>query len=496
MAQNWNKSDVYAFVNDLVNQTMQGNANIKVTDTSSFVEAGALLSSIGYEKTLDAITQVFARDIFSIRKYVGKLDIIRRDEREWGAIIRKITPLYKELEASTDNNTDIATPLKNGESVDEFKINKPDVIETVFVGTKVIQKSITNFTRDQLNVAFSSEANFVAFLSMVMQAFENELEKDFETMRRATIINLIGGCYTIGGKMCVDLVAEFNTAFGTTYTRAQLLSTYFENFVKFVVAKINKDSDMLTEYSSIYHQNISGKKPIPRHTPKEFQRMVVYEPYMIDAKMNVYSSIFNPEMLKIGAYEKVNFWQDIEHGPAISVTPSYMDTDGKNKKGSKVDLDYVLGVLYDTEAIGWVNIFESTDTTHMNKAGLYYNTYYHGQVQSFVDSSENSIMYYLGEGGSPTPTPTEYTITNTLVQCTNSNDAESIEEGESYTGTLTASEGYTLGEITVTMGGVDISTIAVSESTITIAEVTGNIVIECTATETVEANNTKRTTKK
>lgn len=412
MAMNWNKIDVYAFVNDLVEQTMQGNANIKVTDTSTFVEAGQLLAGIGYEKTLDAITQVFAKDIFSIRKYTGKLDIIRRDEREWGAIIRKITPLYKSLEQSYDNNTDIASPLRNGESVDEFVINKPEVIELVFTTTKVIEKSITNFTKDQLNVAFSSEANFVAFLGMIATSFENELEKDFETMRRAAVMNMIGGCYTIGGKMAVDLVAEFNKVYvpagGTPYTREQLLTTFFENFVKFVVAKINKDSNMLTEYSSLYHQNLTGYAPIERHTPKEMQRMIVYEPYMIDAKMNVLSSIFNPEMLNIGAYEKVNFWQDIQHGAEVNVTPSYLDVDGEAKKGDAVKLDYVLGVLYDEEAIGWVNIFESTDTTHMNKRGKYFNTFYHAQMSSFNDSTENAIMYYLGAGGEE-PEPGENT---------------------------------------------------------------------------------------
>lgn len=398
MAQNWNKVDVYAFVNDLVDQTMNGNASIKATDTSSFVEVGEFLKSVGYEKTLDAITQVFARDIFSIRKYTGKLDIIRRDEREWGAIIRKITPLYKELEQSMDNNTDIATPLANGESVDPWVINKPDVIETVFVGTKVIEKSITNFTQDQLNVAFSSEANFVAFLGMVAQAFENELEKDFETMRRATVMNYIGACYECG--MAVDLVEEFNRVYNSSFTRKDLLTTYFENFVKFVVAKINKDSNMFTEYSSKFHQNITGYAPIPRHTPKEMQRMIVYEPYMIDAKMNVLSSIFNPEMLSIGDYEKVNFWQDIERGPEVNVKPSYLGSDGeKHVSDSSITFDYVLGVLYDVEAMSWTNIFESTNASILNPRGLYYNVFYHGQSCPAIDMTENGRVYYLGAGG-------------------------------------------------------------------------------------------------
>ena len=398
MAQNWNKVDVYAFVNDLVDQTMNGNASIKATDTSSFVEVGEFLKSVGYEKTLEAISQVFARDIFSIRKYTGKLDIIQRDEREWGAIVRKITPLYKSLEASTDNNTDIGSPLTDGQSVDQYKINKPKVIETVFVGTKVIQKSLTNFEKDQLNVAFSSEANFVAFLGMVAQAFENELEKDFETMRRACVLNYIGALYSCG--MYVDLVNEFNATYNTAYTRDQLLTTYFENFVKFANAYITKDSNLFTEYTSCFHQNITGYDPIPRHTPKENQRLIMYEPYMIDARFNVLSTIFNPDKLAIGDYEKVNFWQDIKQGPTAKVKASYLGADGeKTTMADYEQFDYVLGILYDVEAMGWTNIFESTDVSPYNAAGKYYNVFYHGQSCPWVDMTENGRLYYLGVGG-------------------------------------------------------------------------------------------------
>lgn len=78
---------------------------------------------------------------------------------------------------------------------------------------------------------------------------------------------------------------------------------------------------------------------------------------------------------------------------------------------------------------------------------------------------------------------TTYTITNTLTNATNSNSAASVEEGASYSATITANEGYELGEVTVTMGGTDISASAVSGGTITIASVTGNIVITATATK-------------
>lgn len=75
-----------------------------------------------------------------------------------------------------------------------------------------------------------------------------------------------------------------------------------------------------------------------------------------------------------------------------------------------------------------------------------------------------------------------YTITRNLTDCASSNTANSIVEGASYTTTLSPTGTYKkLGAITVTMGGVDISTSAVSGSIVSIPSVTGDIVIVCAA---------------
>lgn len=79
----------------------------------------------------------------------------------------------------------------------------------------------------------------------------------------------------------------------------------------------------------------------------------------------------------------------------------------------------------------------------------------------------------------------QYTITNNLTQCSNSNSATVINEQTAYSGTLTPSSGYVLETVTVTMGGTDITSTAYSAGTISIASVTGNIVITAVATEDV-----------
>ena len=68
-----------------------------------------------------------------------------------------------------------------------------------------------------------------------------------------------------------------------------------------------------------------------------------------------------------------------------------------------------------------------------------------------------------------------------LSHVSSSNTQSTVEVGDSYTTTLTASTNYTINSVTVTMGGVDITATVYSSGTITIPSVTGNIVITATA---------------
>lgn len=74
-----------------------------------------------------------------------------------------------------------------------------------------------------------------------------------------------------------------------------------------------------------------------------------------------------------------------------------------------------------------------------------------------------------------------YTIGNNLINATNSNASINIIEGGSYTATIAPVDGYTLKSVTVTMGGVDITSTVYANGIVSIASVTGNIVITASA---------------
>ena len=399
MANTLTPRDVYQLMNSIASQAT-GQTNIAVVDTSTFVSVGETLLRTAAENTLNAISTVLADTIFSVRPYRGKLDSLRVAQRRWGAQVRKVVNLYDEAEASGDWNTDInATQLNDGNSVDMYTIRKPKVMQLNFYGTAVLQKHITIF-RDQLALAFSSEEEFVSFIDSVMVEFNNEVELLNEQKSRLTLINFMLGIHDMGLTE-IDLVAEFNSDYNQTYTRDDLLTTYASDFMKYVAAKVKIYSELLTEMSANNHAQITGLSPILRHTPKERQKMIMYNPIFIQAESEVYSGLFNPQYLEIGDFEGVNFWQSQDAPTTITGTPNILDTStGQSATGTaNIGIDYVLGILFDEEALGVMPQFDYASTTPFNSKGGFFNNFLHWRFNSYNDFTENAVLFVLGAGG-------------------------------------------------------------------------------------------------
>lgn len=76
-----------------------------------------------------------------------------------------------------------------------------------------------------------------------------------------------------------------------------------------------------------------------------------------------------------------------------------------------------------------------------------------------------------------------YSVTQTLTHCTTDISETYVQYGAPISGTVTADDTYSIASVTVTMGGVDITTSAYSsvDDSVTITSVTGNVVITATA---------------
>ena len=73
-------------------------------------------------------------------------------------------------------------------------------------------------------------------------------------------------------------------------------------------------------------------------------------------------------------------------------------------------------------------------------------------------------------------------ITKSLTQCSSSNPRVYVVDGQSYVTTLTANNGYAINSVAITMGGIDVSAYY-KDGIISIPEVTGDIIITVTTSK-------------
>ena len=101
-------------------------------------------------------------------------------------------------------------------------------------------------------------------------------------------------------------------------------------------------------------------------------------------------------------------------------------------------------------------------------------------IKLMFGTKELSSITINGGTVDPMPTPNTYTVTNNLSNASTSNSATSVKGGTSYSATITAYSNYRIKNVTVLMGGVDITNSAYSGGRISISAVTGNISITVT----------------
>lgn len=85
------------------------------------------------------------------------------------------------------------------------------------------------------------------------------------------------------------------------------------------------------------------------------------------------------------------------------------------------------------------------------------------------------------------PGVTTYTVTSALTNVESTNATAVVNEGASYTATLTAVEGHKLDSVTVTMGGSDVTSKVYADGVVNISAVDGDVVVTASAVVSVVA---------
>ena len=422
MARALTPQDCHAIVNLIAKEISGQDATIQAVNSSNFVSVGETILASSKENIYNALSTVMGRTLVAVRPFRAPLWLINAENTGvYTHRMRKISFYDKGALASGDFNTQLFTNLADGFDNGENPAGSPPAaqsttsmweqnqtvpVELNFGGSSVMEFCITWY-EDQVKNAFRSEDEFARFWSGAMTEYANQVEQRKEAFNRMTMLNFMAGIYdqTSAGTEAVNLTSAFNTHFGTSYTTAQLQTTYLKEFLAFFVSTFKLYSKRMENRSAKYHitppktDGSGNNMYILRHTPRDRQRVLLYEPLFMQAEAQVLPEIFNDQYLDIDRqYEGVMFWQNEIESSKISVTPAIPDfTLGTQKAGNAVALSYVVGLLYDEDALMVDYQLETANTSPLEARKRYRNTWLSIARNSINDFTENAVLFYMAD---------------------------------------------------------------------------------------------------
>ena len=428
MARRLTTTDGYAIINALQKAMLGGDATIQAVDESTFASVGESVLQAGTENVINTLSLVCSRDLIAIRPHKAKFRLINAlDSGMFSNRVRKIsyyaknsvptgasnTQLYAEnLGMGFDNGVhyNSATPPVQ-QSVESMWLQSTPVTYQAWFGGGIEWQYPYTLYENALKNAFRDSTAWAEFLNGFLVSAANDIEMEKEAFSRLVVLNAIAGVADLTASMpgsFVNLTYEFNQKYGTSYTTAQLLSTYFSEFLAFFVATFKTTSDMMENRSTKFHwsptKTVGGVSYVlPRQTKKADQRCMMISKFWNDAEALVMPQIFNPEYLQLDNFEKVDYWQNINDPTAISVTPAIPDTSDPSAQtsGSAVALDYVLGILFDRDAMMVDFHLESVQSTPL-EARKHYRTIWNTINKNPIwDATENFVVFYMADPVTP-----------------------------------------------------------------------------------------------
>lgn len=380
---------VYQFVNTATAEAL-GREGIVSEDLSNVVDVGtAILDANAVDAYVQSLVNQIGRIIFVDRVYRGGVPSVLMDGWEFGSVLEKI---QGEIPEAVE---DESWELEHLQSYDQNVFYQPKVTAKFF-NQKVGFEIDVSFTKKQVMQSFQSATQLNAFLSMIYNNVEKSMTVKTEALVMRTINNAIAETvyseystaqYTLSsGVRAVNLLYLYNQRYGTSLTARDALTT--PDFIRFASYMIKLYIERMGRLSSLF--NIGGKE---RFTPADLMHVVMLADFNASAGTYLYDANgqFLVGDLKLPEAETVPYWQG--SGPSYAFS-DITNIDVTTAGGHNVDIDGVLCVLFDRDALGVSNLDREV-TTHYNAKARFFTNFYHFDAGYFNDLDENFVVFFV-----------------------------------------------------------------------------------------------------
>ena len=377
---------VYNLVNDSLKEVL-GKENVLLEDLSNVVDSGEELFNAGaVDKYVKSLVNHIGKVIFVDRTYKGSAPSVLMDAWEFGSVVEKIS---MDLPDSEENES---WELEDRTSYDTNIFYKPKVTAKFF-NKKVTFEIPISITDLQVKQSFSNATQLNSFLSMIYNKVEQKMTLDLDGLVKKTIVNFIaetiydgvGTTYTNTSTRAVNLLKLYNDSHaGNTLTQANCLES--ADFIKFATRIINLYKDRMSEMSSLFNMGGTAK-----FTPDDMLHIVMLSDFTSSAVAYLESDTYHNELVRLPRYEKVSYWQGSGENYEFSQTSKINVNTSENHT---INVDGILGVMFDRDALGVSNLDRRTTSHYVEKAE-FTNNWYKMDAGYFNDFNENFVVFYV-----------------------------------------------------------------------------------------------------
>lgn len=370
---------IYPIVNEIFNQ-VTGRDDVTAIDTNSLVAMGQQLDDLGKKDTwLNGLAKRIGITIDDYRVYNSKYAPLARTALEWGAYVQKFR--VDVPDAVQDDTYDVGH--MDGKSVDQWIITNPHVKAKIFGVNTPFSFRIT-IQDVLLNEAFLSSSGMASLITAIFGKIRNKKEIAIENLSRLSIVNLI---INMTSTQHFHLVTIYNSLLGRSISNTDAKTD--ADFLRWANGFINNISDKLETASVLYNAEKNE-----RFTPKKLQHFYALSDFMTMVDTVIMYSAHNPSYITANPDVRIPFWQG--SGTATGTDwESITKVEGTNKDGATVQLNNLIGIIFDHDSVGTFRQQERVRTTPINARAEYYNTFWHENPMYFNDLGENCVAFFL-----------------------------------------------------------------------------------------------------
>ena len=373
---------------DIVNSATSevlGKTDVVNDDLSNLVDVGnEIFNSDNVDNYVKKLIDRIGQVIFVNRLYAGGVPSVLMDSWEYGSVVEKISA---DMPEADENDS---WQLQDGQTYSQDTFYQPKV-SAKFFNSKVTFDVKLSFTTQQVKESFSNVNELNGFISMLETGVKNSMTVKLDGLIMRTINNMTGQILnSANGLQKVNLLADYNKMTGQTLTADKALMD--KDFLKFASLTIKKYQARITKMSTLF--NAGGKA---RFTTTDNLHTVLLSDFADSAEVYLLSDTYHNDTVSLPNHETVPYWQGSGKSYAFDdVSKIDVKIDAGNKTPKAVTQTGILGVMFDTNALGVSNLNQRT-TTSYNARAEFYTNYYKMDAGYFNDLNENFVVFYIAD---------------------------------------------------------------------------------------------------